>query len=103
MALRLRRSLFLPVLFIALSLSAFSQIIDNEASHAEGGACGTMVMGQLDPNALLETTAREHPELYRRMMADSKREAPSTQAVSAADSWDFYVSNRVTGVYDAVK
>jgi hypothetical protein len=58
-------------------------------------------MGQLDPNTLLANTARLSPALYNRMVARNYKNTDS-RILSSVDSWDFYVSNRVTGAYDNV-
>jgi hypothetical protein len=102
MSLRLHRSLSLPLLFALFSIPAFSQIDLDESAHASGALCGSEIMGKLDRKVLLANTARTNPALYQRMTADRKQGAPSTQSLSASETWDFYVSNRVTQVFDQV-
>jgi hypothetical protein len=100
-SISLRRSLSLLLLFTASSLFAFSQTTsDTDGSDHAGGLCGTEIMGQLDPNTLLANTARLSPALYNRMVARSKDNGQGIQ--SGSNTWDFYVSNRLTSAYDNI-
>lgn len=94
----------LTAMFIGVTMTAYAgggTHDYDEASEPAGRSCGTERMRRLDPRILLENTARQSPELYRRLLADRKMQNRDA-ALAAADTWEFLVVNNVTMQYDLV-
>lgn len=78
-----------------------SPSLPDEITDATGQVCGTLLYNDGSERAALERTAREKPELYRRMVADAKNERNALASVGDQES--FYVLNRITQSYDVVE
>lgn len=72
-----------------------------ETSDAPGEVCGTLLYNDGSERVALERTAREKPELYRRMVAEAKSDRRGLASVGDQES--FYVLNRTTQSYDVIE
>ncbi len=90
-------------LAVAVPLFLHAQSAPGPAIDATGGVCGTQLFGVAEAQAAMANTARNNPEVYRRIVERAKRGAPE-QMLSAAGvtTHTFNVLNRVTNQFDEV-
>jgi hypothetical protein len=100
----LYRMLALGALCASVTTGAFAQTaVDTDHDAVISGSqavCGTDLFNDGGEREALAKTARNHPDLYRKMLVDMKNR--NTRTLTAGDEYPFLVRNRVTGEYDEI-
>jgi hypothetical protein len=100
----LYRMLALGALCASVTTGAFAQTaVDTDHDAVISGSqavCGTDLFNDGGEREALAKTARNHPDLYRKMLVDMKNR--NTRVLTAGDEYPFLVRNRVTGEYDEI-
>ncbi|MBS1913486.1 MAG: T9SS type A sorting domain-containing protein [Bacteroidetes bacterium] len=102
----LSRHLVVAALMVAAPLFLHAQSAsgpDESAVDANGGRCGVQLFGVAEAQAAMANTARNNPDVYRRIVERSKKEGGEQMlSVAGITTHTFNVLNRVTNQFDEV-